>query len=238
IPCIICLYLTNRKLRTVTLLSGVSAAASFARAHAFVLPSTSPRTTIPTFDWLGELQAIRKFDAFFMTYAFIITMIVIVLIIAVKRLCRRKSFVYIEIRAEADKMMQFRLFAFPNPTRNYRMRASTAKLQLHSYYLFGILSFTTKAWKITDNWTNEITILPTHVFIPFWKMHAVRDILAAPHCEAVPLLVYSHEYDYRAVKPQPPPYPPIELTAPSAPPVQYFPSSPVELEYFTDEHFV
>ena len=37
-------------------------------------------------------------------------------------------------------------------------------------------------------------------------MNELRTVLDSPRCTVLPLLVYSHEYDYRATKPKPPPY--------------------------------
>ena len=223
LPCIIILsvwlYLTSRKLSTLSTITGVSACARLTRA--FVLPSTMQPTSTPDpFAWLLEIQAIRKFDAFVSVYGIFATIAFIVLIVAVKRLYRRRSWVYIEIRADIDKILQIRLYAFPSPTRNYSLRApNPTTLVLRSYHLFGILSFTTRAWRITDSSTGQVTLLPTYVFVPFWKINAIATILAAPRCVAFPVLIYSHEYDYRAAKNKinPPPYPAPLCVLPTAP---------------------
>ena len=111
-------------------------------SHAcFVLPATYlPTTTPDPFSWFREIQAIRKFDAFLSVYVIVATIALLVLFLAVKRLYRRRSWVYIEFRADIDLILQLRLYAFPNPTRNYSIRASNpSKLVLRSYCLFGVV---------------------------------------------------------------------------------------------------
>ena len=226
LPCIVALcvwlYLVNRKLRTVTMMVGLSA---YARAvKAFVLPQTTPPTTTPANPWLLELQSIRSFDTFVSVYIFVATIFIVCICIGLKRLYRRRSFVYLEIRADVDKMLHIRLYAFENASRNYKFRGPRAKVRLQSYYFFGILSFTTKAWRVTDSMTGKVTLLPTYVFVPFWRIPLIREVLAAPRCTVLPLLVYSHEYDYRAAKSLlPPPYVPPALVArePSTAPPLY-----------------
>ena len=121
IPCIIILsvwlYTTSRKLATLSIVTGVSACARLTRA--FVLPPTYlPTTTPDPFAWFRETQAIRKFDAFLSVYVIVATITLLVPFLAVKRLYRRRSWVYIEFLADIDRMLQLRLYAFPNPTRN------------------------------------------------------------------------------------------------------------------------
>ena len=202
LPCIVALsvwlYLVNRKLRTVTMVSGLSAYARVAKG--FALPTTPLSVTTTSEPWLWELQSIRSLDGFIFASDFIIILHIIILYIALYRLYRRRSFVYLELRADGDRMTHIRWYTFDNASRNFSLRAPKASVILTSYRLFGILSFTSKAWRITNSMTRKVTILPTSVFVPFWRMAMIKAVIDAPNCSVHPLLVYSHEYDYRAVE--------------------------------------
>ena len=79
-------------------------------SRAYVLNTQLGRTTVQHHTWL------RQFDACMSFYAFLVAFSLVFLIIAVKCLCRRKSFVYIELRDDINKKLQFRFYAFPNAT--------------------------------------------------------------------------------------------------------------------------
>ena len=97
LPCIVALsvwlYLVNRKLRTVTMVSGLSAYARVAKG--FVLPTTPTPATTTVNPWLLELQTIRSLDRFIIIYNLFLAVLILFLYIALSRLYRRRSFVYL-----------------------------------------------------------------------------------------------------------------------------------------------
>jgi hypothetical protein len=62
--------------------------------------------------------------------------------------------------------------------------------------LFGIIVFTTPAWRITHSLTKAQIELPRILWVPPWKIAATQKIFHENEYKAVPLVVHSHEYSF------------------------------------------
>ena len=70
------------------------------------------------------------------------------------------------------------------------------QLIFRSYFLFGIIAFTTPAWQLTHSITKVQIKLPRILLIPPWKIAAARQIFRESHFRVAPLVVHSHEYSF------------------------------------------
>jgi hypothetical protein len=177
----------------------ISASALMQRTHAIELKTIAPTqpvstTQIPIMLWLEQ---IRQHDIILITLIICIIVILIALIWAVRKALKRESWLYLDI-SSANRVMQLKFFQLPDSTRCFEINLPKTETQLtfRSYFLFGIIAFTTPAWRITHSLTKMQIELPRILCIPPWKIAVIQKIFRENEFKAVPLVVHSHEYSF------------------------------------------
>jgi hypothetical protein len=177
----------------------ISASALMQRTHAIELKTMAPTpivttTQIPIMLWLEQ---IRQHDIVLITLIACIIIIVIALIWAVRKALKRESWLYLDI-SSANRVMQLKFFQLPDSTRCFEINLPKTETQLifRSYFFFGIIAFTTPAWRITHSLTKMQIKLPRILWVPPWKIAVIQKIFHENEFKAVPLVVHSHEYSF------------------------------------------
>jgi hypothetical protein len=177
----------------------ISASALMQRTHAIELRTRSPApitstTQLPIVLWLEQ---IRQHDIVLITLIAFIIVIVIALIWAVRKALKRESWLYLDI-SSANRVMQLKFFQLPDSTRCFEINLPKTETQLifRSYFFFGIIAFTTPAWRITHSLTKMQIKLPRILWVPPWKIAVIQRIFHENEFKAVPLVVHSHEYSF------------------------------------------
>jgi hypothetical protein len=169
------------------------------RTHAIELKTIAPTSPIPTTQapimlWLEQ---IRQHDLVLITLIACVIVILIALIIAVRKSLKRESWLYVDI-SSANHIIQLKFFQLPDSTRCFEINIPKMDTQLilRSYFLFGIIAFTTPAWHLTHSITKMQIELPRILWVPPWKIAATRQIFYENEFKALPLVVHSHEYGF------------------------------------------
>jgi hypothetical protein len=178
----------------------ISASALMQRTHAIELKTIAPTPPIPTTQapimlWLEQS---RQHDLVLITLIACIIVILIALIIAVRKALKRESWLYLDI-SSANHIMQLTFFQLPDSTRCFEINMPKMDTQLtfRSYFLFGIIAFTTPAWHLTHSITKVQIELPRILWFRRGRLQLhVRFFMRMISRPCLPLVVHSHEYSF------------------------------------------
>jgi hypothetical protein len=165
------------------------------KINAFAM-RTEPPTTAETPTWQLAILEIRHYDLIFIFGLVLLTIVVIILIFAIKRALSR-SFIYLDL-ASSKGIAQIKFCTLPDPSRNFSvgLPKKPTTLKCVSCGLFGIVKFTSKPWRMPRAHDGHKIQLPTYIILPFGKFCTVKTVLGCQDCKITPLLVHSHEYVY------------------------------------------
>ena len=180
------------RLRSITAASAIGMSL-LPKTHAFVI-LTQPPTVTPTPQWILIHAEIRRLDFTLLLWLTLITGVVIMAIVCIVRNAARRTFLYLDI-VSASSVVQIHFATLPDPTRNFTVKMSKGptRLALKNFYLFGIITFQTKPWRIVYTLEERRVRHPNYAFIPIWQLKKVREVLISDH-KVSPLIVHTHEY--------------------------------------------
>ena len=149
---------------------------------------------------MAWVQALQYHEMLLLVQALLVGITLIVCIIHIRRLYKRRSYLYVDFVSFKD-ICSIHLTNLPDATRDYSIgvpRKTTVRI--YSWGPIGVLVFVTSPWKIVRGRDGKIFPCPAWIFVSGSQARKVQAIAVIQDHTCAPLIIHSHHYEFQHVK--------------------------------------